>query len=218
MIEPDQLIPEKSLSIKASVKTAYGNTVTSESLVIIVPKIASGKVYCGPCQLADRDTCANLDGVCWNSYKEPYANVSLSESECRFGLAEACYEVWKEDELSNRQCEDFVKIFDFSKMSIRPTVVNASYLADGSAILVNFSHPMRGADFSDCSEYFDDETLNYLPESYPGEWVAPNQLRVDYSPDAGIMTELVILADTLYYDYEYAQAGVEEGTIEVSRR
>ena len=214
-IESTDLFPGQSLVIKASVKTAYGNTITSESLVVVVPQIASGKVYCGPCQLADREMCANLNGVCWDSEKNPTAKVQVSESECVGALATACFDIWKEHGTSDRQCEDFVDIMDFDKMSIRPTVINASYLADGSGILINFSHPMAQAGFTDCSQYFEDDTLNYLPESYPGQWVAPNQLLVEFSIENGILDEISIAADTLFYDYKYAQAAVEKDTHEV---
>ncbi len=209
------LYPGQSLTIQASVLSAYKTTIKSTSLTIVVPPIASGKVYCGPCQFETRSICSNLDGICWDDFEEVNGKVAVTDPDCLTSLAESCFEIWKKQGISSRQCEDFVKLFDLDKMSIRPEIKSAYYLNDGSNIVVNFSQPIRRASFNDCSEYFEDPTLFYLPESYPGQWIAPNILLVEYVPDGDVMTDLLISPDSFYYDYKYAQAPVENGTVPV---
>ena len=209
------LFPGKTLNIRTTMHTPYYTEVLSNLESILVPPIASGKPYCGPCQLTDRTRCAQFNGVCWTDFMVYTITNPFNNTDCLKVMASECYTIWKATSLADTQCIDFLPYFNYTKMQIKPNVTGASYASNGKTITVTFTEPIYTVGFTDCTGIFEAATLNWLPTSKSARWVSSYKLEVDYDPQIGIMEEMQIKGGALYYDYPYSQESVSNGTIKV---
>ena len=199
------LFPNKNISIQTTIQNAYFNTVTSTIYKLLIPGIASGKPYCGPCQLNDRTLCENLNGICWNSYLNYSTSTPYSTFDCLYLMAPICFKIWAINGTKDSQCLDFVSYYDLAAMKIKPQITSASYSDDGTIITVVFDSPINRAGFIDCNSLFMQETLEWLPSSKTGVWTSANTLQIKYNPSIGILNTLKFKDNAIYYDYPYAQ-------------
>ena len=163
--------------------------------------------YCGVCKLHDRSLCDQLIGICWTSYNDKCANISIGY-DCAVQMASICYKIWMVNGTNDTQCADFTNLYNFTLMQIKPSLINAYYKEDGQSFLLEFDQDISQVGFTDASSIFDSNTLKWLPSPPSAQWINSRTLQVSFSPGRGILNSLTILPNTLYSTYKYAQASV----------
>lgn len=199
------LFPGKTLVVQTTIQNAFFNTVSSATYIFLVPKIGSGKPYCGPCQLNDRTLCDNLNGICWISDSNYSISTPSFTTDCLTIMAPICFKIWIANGTTDSQCLDFVSYYNLTQMQIQPHVLNATYSIDGTIITVVFDSPIYRSNFIDCNSILTQETLQWLPSSKTGVWSAPNTLQINYNPSVGILGSLKFKNNVIYYDSPYSQ-------------
>jgi len=200
------LIPGKTLVIRSKIVNPYLANTFSDYVIAVVPPIASGKPYCGPCQFADRSKCALLNNICWTDYLNHTVTEPLKTNDCLKLMAKMCYAIWlPANNTSDAQCSDFVNDFNFTLMKMKPVLISAKYSNTGEAIILEFNDAIWKEGFTDCNGLFDDNTNKWLPPEKSCRWSGPKTLVVDYNPEIGIMEEITIRPNTFYYGYRFAQ-------------
>jgi len=213
---PDyDLIPDKIMSFKVRIVTPYNTNITSEYHYATVPRIASGKRYCGPCQLNDRSKCIQFNNVCWLNSNNYTVIDPFNSTECLKAMAPVCYSIWNSTSFDDPQCLDFKQFYNFTAMKIKPLLKSANYSSNGKQILIEFSDAIQRFPWDDCSNAFDTITTNWLPQLKSCTWISPKILAVGYEPQIGIMTQLTIKSKAFYYDYQYAQESVDQTTMQI---
>ena len=114
--------------------------------------------YCGVCKFHDRSMCDKLVGICWTTYNDKCANISISY-DCAIQMASICYKIWLVNGTNDTQCADFANFYNFTLMKIKPSLTNAYYKDDGQSFLLEFDQEMSQASFTDASSIFDSNTL-----------------------------------------------------------
>ena len=109
--------------------------------------------HCGVCKLHDRSLCNQLVGVCWPSYDDKCANLSISD-DCVTRMASICYKIWLVNGTNDTQCADFVNYFNFTLMQLNASLINAYYKEDGQSFVLEFDQDISQAGFSDASSVF----------------------------------------------------------------
>ena len=142
--------------------------------------INCSKSYCGPCQFADRTLCDKLVKLCWVDYKNYSVIDPLFTSDCLTAIAPLCYKIWTTTDLADKQCLDYVKILDFTKMKTKVVLTKAILSNDGLYINVFFDNPVYRNFFTDCTTVFSQETLNWLPSGKTCKWYNSTMLQVDF--------------------------------------
>jgi len=209
-ISNTDLFVGKTLSIRSKILTPFSVQTYSELITAVIPSIANGKQYCGPCQLADRTKCAALNSFCWTNYMDYTMPAPTKSTDCLKLMAKICYEIWlPANNTLSPQCADFVNDFNFTLMKIKPALVSAKYTNTGEAIILEFNESIWKEGFTDCNGLFDDNTNKWLPIEKGCKWTNARTLTVNYNPDVGIMEELTIKADAFYYDYRYSQLAAD---------
>jgi len=213
---PDyDLIPDKQMSFKARILNVYNTNITTEYYNVTVPKIASGKRYCGPCQFNDRSKCIQFNNVCWLDFMNYTVFDPFNTTECLKAMAPICYQIWNSSAVDDPQCLDFKNYYNFTAMNIKPSLLSASYSTNGKIISLEFNEAIQQSDWVDCSNAFETETLKWLPPSKSCKWTSPKILEVDYEPQVGIMQQLIIKSKSFYFDYLYAQNAADQTTISI---
>jgi len=209
------LFPDKQMAFKAQILTPFNTYLNTPYYNVTVPKIASGKKYCGPCQFNDRSKCGLFNGVCWIDYMNYTVIDPLNTTDCLKAMAPICYQIWLTTSIDDSQCLDFVKYFNFQSMRIKPAPAAASYSADGKIIKLEFRQAIRQSDWADCSNAFETDTINWLPDAKSCKWTSTKVLEIDYEPQKGIMEKLTIKSNAFYYDYLYAQNPADKETLSI---
>ena len=173
------------------------------------------KKYCGPCQLDDRNACLQLNDLCWSRFDDKCAPVTVTW-DCLLAVSKICYKIWLANGLSDIQCIDFASSINLDVMKARPNLLSASYAADGQSIILEFDRDMSRRGINDASAVFDSDTLRWFPNTRSIQWISFRILKVDYSPEVGLMEKLNILPNALYSSYMYAQEAVEATNFPVS--
>ena len=163
--------------------------------------------HCGVCKLHDRSLCDQLVGICWPSYDDKCANLSVT-ADCVAQMASICYKIWLVNGTNDTQCADFASYYNFTLMKLNASLINAYYQGDGQSFILEFDQDISQAGFIDASSVFNSSTLKWLPSSQSAQWINSKTLQVSYSPDVGIMKTLTILRNALYPNYKYAQVPV----------
>jgi len=211
------LVPGKQMNFKAQILTPYNVYITTEYYNVIVPPIASGKRYCGPCQLNDRTKCIQFNNVCWIDYMNYAISDPFNTTECLKAMAPICYQIWNTStsSLDDPQCLDFKNYYNYTAMKIQPFLLSAAYSSRGDIITLQFDEAIQQSNWVDCSNAFEYETIKWLPRSKSCKWTSPKTLEVDYEPQFGIMRQLTIKSTVFYYSYFYSQNPANQTTITV---
>jgi len=213
---PDyDLFPDKLLQFKAKIRNPYNLETSSEYFTVIVPRIASGKRYCGPCQLNDRIKCVQFNNICWIDYMNYTVIDPFNTSECLKAMAPICYQIWSTSTVDDPQCLDFKNYYNYTAMKIKPALLSAAYSGNGKIVALEFNVEIKQGQWADCSNVFEVETLNWLPSTKSCRWTSPKILEVDYEPQAGIMQQLTIKSKSFYYEYIYAQDSADQATVSI---
>ena len=160
--------------------------------------------HCGVCKLHDRSLCDQLVGICWASYDDKCANLSVS-GDCVAQMASICYKIWLVNGTNDTQCADFVSYYNFTLMKLKANLTNAYYQSDGQIFILEFDQDISQVGFTDASSVFNSSTLKWLPSSQSAQWINSKTLQVSYSPEVGVMKNFTILSNALYPSYKYAQ-------------
>jgi len=213
---PDyDLVPDKLLFFKVRAVNLYNTNIISDYYNVTVPKIASGKRYCGPCQLNDRAKCVQFNNICWKDFLNYTVIDPFNSTECLKAMAPVCYSIWNYTSFDDPQCLDFKQFYNFTAMKIKPLLKSANYSSNGKFISLEFNEQIQQSQWYDCSSIFDATTTNWLPQSKSCRWTGPKILVVDYEPQIGIMQQLTIKSKSFYYDYEYAQESSDQTTLQI---
>ena len=178
--------------------------------------INCSKAFCGPCQLADRTLCAQLNGICWIDYTNNTISNPFTTTDCLKAMAPICYNIWTTTNVSNSQCTDFTSFLDFTQMQIKVKLLSAILTSDGQYIILTFDKPIYTNNFIDCSTAFSQDTLNWLPASKSCTWTNSTVLSVSFSPDQGIPNNITIMPGNFSYNYIYCQQSADKTTINVT--
>ena len=199
------LFPGTYFRIRSRMLTPFNNTIYSQNFSLLVPNIASGKYYCGACQLNDKSLCNQLNDVCWVYYMNYSISNPYNTSDCLAAMAPICYNIWKVNGTTDYQCLDFTKYFDFDSMKAKPQITGGSYSTDGQSILVTFSCEISCTRIPDATAIFDSETLNWLPSSHTITCPTTSTIQVMYDSRKGYIKNLNFLPNSVYASYKYAQ-------------
>jgi len=198
------------MKFKAKMLTPFNTYVETPYLYFTVPPIASGKKYCGPCQLNDKAKCLQFNEICWKEWQDYKISAPTLSKDCLKNMAPICYEIWNTTSINNDQCLDFKTLYDFDKMKIKPKLLESRYAMSGKYIMLKFDQPILHNPWGDCSQIFNEDTLKWFPESKSCKWSSPTELDVEYDPEIGILEEMVVNGKLFYYDYDYAQFAADE--------
>jgi len=203
------------MKFKARILTPFGTNVITPYYSVMVPNIASGKKYCGPCQLDDKSLCIQLNEICWKDWQDYKISAPTLSNDCLQNMASICYKIWNTTSVDNDQCLDFKTQYDFDKMSIKPKLLEARYAMSGKYIMLKFDQPIYRGAWGDCRQMFSSETLKWLPQPKACKWSNPTILDVTYDPEIGILEEMVVAGKYFRYDYEYSQLTVDDAKLPV---
>ena len=164
ILQYDTLAPEATIAVTLVAKDNTELKATKTKNFTIPKQIAN--IYCGPCQLHDRSSCAKLNGVCWDNYKSIYDTPRLNSSYCLINMASFCYKIWLSNGLSDSQCKEYLNLLDFSTMNLMPHAVSAKYVNGiGSSILIEFDTDINTASIHSCVSVLRSDTLEKLGQS-----------------------------------------------------
>ena len=124
--------------------------ISSKKKTYTIPNNLS-KVYCGPCQLHDRNKCANYDGHCWKNYKSISEIPQSSSSNCLIYMANTCNEIWKTSGLGDSQCKEYLKELDYIAMNTKPNAIYSKYVSGISRnIVIGFDIDINTVNIHSC--------------------------------------------------------------------
>lgn len=209
------LFPGWGFRIRSRILTPFNNTIYSGNFTLLVPNIASGKYYCGACQLNDKSLCAQLNDVCWVYYMNYTITSPFNTSDCLAAMAPICYNIWKVNGTSDYQCLDFIYSFNYNLMKLKPKISSGTYSTDGQSILITFSSDISCSRIPDATSIFDSVTLNWLPADHTMTCPYTNTIQVAYDPRKGYVNNLNFLPNSIYSSYTYAQEPMDSVSLPV---
>ena len=204
------------IHVRAIVLNALGANASSPIYTMTVPGVASGKAYCGVCQLADRTKCPQYNAICWTYYLN-YTNTTIDYiSDCLKAMAKTCYSVWKVNGTSDPQCIDFYSRYNYTLMSTRPNAIKAVYNQEGTLITVNFDMDINTVGFLDCSAILTSDTLKWLPAAMACQWPNNSTLQIGYQPTGDtLLAALNFVVGPIVNNYIYAQEPLNNSSVPV---
>jgi len=215
-IPSQDLIPGKAIKIRSRLTNAFDYETVANWITIVIPLISEGRIHCGPCQLNDRTKCAYLSGICWTNYNDISVTRPILSTDCKRLMAPICYPILLANK-NDPQCKDFVAIYDLDAMKIKPLLLYVAFSTTGKSVILKFNAQIKQTNPIDYSLAFDPETLKWLPEPLTCTWLNSTSLAVRYDPEKGAMEKFTILADSFFYDYEYAIQSVDTTTLRVHK-
>ena len=209
------LIADRTLIVLLTITNPFSNTISSNSLELELKYLSDSVFPCSPCQFYNRNKCLYYDSVCWENYLIYKSSYPLLYTEdCLVEIAKECYNVWKENSISDSQCLNFVNYMDFDKMSIKPTVSSSAYYINGILkIKIEFDTEIKTSTVLSCSAIFNEATLASLGSGAKCTWTSSQILEVEYTVVNSLVTSLTLRENAIYHNYIYSVTPADAVTI-----
>ena len=170
LVLPHFALPQGiKIEVSLAAKTASGATATKRK---IYPVARNSRIYCGPCQLTDRNLCESLNGICWSQYINSSDILKNTSSECLINMAKLCYNIWQgqlEKRSEDLQCKDFFSIYNWTLMSKRPIILSVNHAgSDSIFVSIIFDMDILTNGLDNCEAIFAMPSLEVISPSKRG--------------------------------------------------
>ena len=214
-IPGNALFPGMNLIVAITVLDPALMETASSSYTLAIP--LSQIIYCGPCQLNDKDSCASLNGICWSDYKI-LTETPKNDSNCLFRMAILCYNIWKANGFNtdDPQCKQYQQIYNITLMSKKNTFNSVSHVHSGVAIInILFDNDANPKTAHDCSSILTADSYRALGFSALCKWKTRGDYEIGYIPDKEYIRSISIKGGNIFTNYSYSMEPMDEFKINI---